>query len=371
MKFSPPLSIALLMSLGACVPTPVTWHAITLHGHVEPGTDTGNPPADSGDDTGDGDPPDPQTETARWITFGLLDDGFGSAIARGDGSIWIGAPHGDEGSVYRWTNETLTMVLSGGGRLGSHLGWTDDGLWIAAPLLNNGDGGILLVDGSVGVEGVGGTGIAITSTGGGGYAWEDGWASRDGSEGTVIGRPSALLKNSADIMAIGMAHGPVSLVVGDRKVTRTETGDEAGFALASADLNLDGEPDWLIGAPGSNTVTALNGIDLTTLKVWTGEGRFGHSIAVCPLHPDSQEQGIPAGTVSLLVGAPMAGEHGRVHSFTNFTDASDTTWEGADIVTQLGSAITCGTGEFLAGAPGDAHRPGSVLWVQGLGLRSP
>jgi hypothetical protein len=347
------------------------WHALSIISVTDSPTDTGVAPAVSSDDTGGGDPIDPEPKGSTWIVSDHIDDGFGSAIVFGEDSIWIGAPHGSDGAVYRWIDDSLAIAVAGNGRLGSHLAWTIEGLWVSAPLKNDGDGEISLADGTVRTEGAGGTGIALSSSANGAYAWDGGWFTADDMSGETPARPTALHQNGDSIMGVGMAHGSVALMAGDRSMSRAVPGDEAGFSLTSADINGDGTPDWLIGAPGANTVTALDGNDLTALKVWVGTGRFGHAIAVCNHGPEPVDSEAADGDVSLIIGAPLAETTGQVAAYTNFASTPDFTWEGGDIATELGSEITCGSGGFAAGAPGNAHTPGSVLWVQGLGLRSP
>ena len=325
------------------------------------------PTSGSGHDTGGGEPSDPVTVESRWLTSGTIDDGFGSAIVAGEDALWIGAPHGENAVVYRWADETLTVALTGEARLGSHLAWTEDGLWIAAPLVNSGEGAVLRLDGTRHTDGFGGTGITLTSTGGGAYGWEGGWVAHDERTGASPSRPTALHQNHRGTMGVGMAHGPISLLAGDRTVPRTTPGDEAGFSLASAEITGDEIPDWLIGAPGSNTVMALDGSDLSVIKTWTGVGRFGHSVTVCHLgHGDEMTERITI----MVIGSPLANGRGKVDLFLNFSETPESSWVGSADTAQLGSTITCLNDGFLAGAPGDAQQAGHVLWVQGLSRRS-
>jgi len=265
--------------------------------------------------------------------------------------------------LFRWDGSTLQTITTGHGKLGSHLAWTNEGIWAAAPLLNSGEGGIFLGDGSSRPTSKTGTGIALTSTGGGAYAWANGWTMADGTSGNTTGRPTSIHINAEGTVGTGMARGAHYFSTEGQDLARMKVGDEAGFALASGDVNGDGSPEWLIGAPGTNTVVALDANTYQEVAHWEGAGRFGHSIAVCP-NADNNTQ-------YLLIGAPLSGTTGTVHVYTDLVEAETTRWTGRESDTLLGTTLNCRPDGFLAGAPGDAHHAGAVLSVQGFIPPSP
>ena len=293
--------------------------------------------------------------SSGWIESTKMDDGFGASVAFGNQQIWIGAPFGDVGTVYRWIGTGLDPALTGVGKLGSHLAWTTEGLWASAPLTNGGNGAVLLTDGTVRFAGQRGTGIALTGTGSGGFAWESGWTLSSGDTETTSGRPTSIAIDKDGNVGVGMSHGTACFSVNNRTVLRPEGSDEAGFSLASSDLNGDSAPDWIVGAPGANQVFALDGNTLETIQVWQGSGRFGHAVEVC----DDQN-----GTPHLVIGAPFASGAGSVSVFPAFAVEASETWSGRHTGAQLGTSLACMPDGVLAGAPGHIDRPASVLWAR-------
>ena len=138
MKMANTILMGVLIGLIGCVGYTPNWGPLTfpssIHGHDE----TGSPPE-----------PEPPETTFSWIKSPAMDDGFGSALAFGHDRIWIGSPHGDKGSVYKWDGTELDVVLSENGRLGSHLSWSANGLWAAAPLFDGGTGTVFQEDGTM------------------------------------------------------------------------------------------------------------------------------------------------------------------------------------------------------------------------------
>jgi hypothetical protein len=283
------------------------------------------------------------------------DDGFGSAVTVGGGHVWVGAPHGDIGTVYEISGANQAAVLTGPGRLGSHLTWTTDGLWVAAPLSGNGLGGILNTEGEFVISGTGGTGISLTAGPPAVYGWEGGWTRADGETVELPNRPTALKVRDGQVGA-GMAHGPIAFKTKNQEWLRPQPHDEAGFALAAADINSDGQMDWLVGAPGSNTVHGLDGTSLETLQTWTGSGRFGTAITVCDLDAN--------GKSDLAIGAPQADGRGTVHIYLDTGTQISHTWSGNTSGSGLGFSLDCTDGILAAGAPGRADIRGRVIIIQ-------
>ena len=311
----------------------------------------------------DPDPPGPIDDTAQPVTsFSVTkiagttdDDGFGSAIAANLTTAWIGAPHGEPATVYQYKDESLSVAFTAAGRAGSHLSITLEGLWVGAPLTSDGAGAVLDQEGELRFEGLAGVGIAVSPAGGGAYAHENGWMALDGRGATLPARPTAIAEADG-VIGVGIAHGDVALVVDSRPLARPAPYDEAGFALAVGDVDGDGSTDWLLGAPGSATVTAYASSDLSPIQTWTGEGRFGAALAVCDLDQDGHDD--------LVVGAPLAGATGSVHWFPSFGPLSTPLASTWPTVRGLGTALDCAGEVLYAGAPGDAGTQGAVLRIQ-------
>ena len=305
-------------------------------------------------------PPDdtaqpPPTFSVTQIPATADDDGFGSAIAANLTSVWIGAPHGEPATVYRFDDSGLSVAFTAPGRAGSHLALTSEGLWVGAPLTGDGAGAVLDESGQVRFDGSSGVGIAVSAAAGGAYAHGSGWVSLDGRSATLPARPTAIAEANG-VIGIGLAHGDVALVVDSRPMARPHPYDEAGFSLGVGDVDGDGSADWILGAPGSGSVTAHSSVDLALLRTWTGVGRFGTALAVCDLDQDGQDD--------LVVGAPLSGTTGKVHWFRSFGAEESplvTTWP---TVSELGTALDCTGNALYVGAPGDANTPGAVLRVQ-------
>ena len=336
---------SLLVLIAGCERPQSTHHALTF----PPDNETPPDP----DDTGG-----PLTFSTQTIESSTDDDGFGSAVAIGGGHVWVGAPHGETGAVHKVTGTAHSTVLTGPGKLGSHLAWTDDGLWIGAPLTESGLGAVVTADGALAAAGAGGTGISLAAGPPAVYGWEGGWVTAAGQNGTLDNRPTAL-GVAQDQIGAGMALGPIALKVGSLEWPRPAPHDEAGFSVAVTDINGDGHPDWLVGAPGSNTVYGLDGTSLAQLKMWTGQGRFGSALTTCDVDGD--------GRVDLAVGAPMATGGGEVHLFLDLASSTDQTWTGHAEGGGMGTSLACADGVLVAGSPGRANVQGRVVMIAARG----
>jgi len=273
-----------------------------------------------------------------------LDDGFGSAVVSAMGKVWIGAPHGPTPRVYVWDGTDLTVHLEGLGRLGSHLSGSSDGLWASAPTASQ----VFNADGEIVHEGQPGIGIALSDQGH--IAIANGWIAADGTTGSTPHRPSALYARE-NTLGIGMAHGEIAFLAGDRSWSRPISNDEAGFSVSSGKM---GDTDvWVVGAPASGHVYALDIDSLETVGVWKGNGRFGHAVTVVDINRDQQDD--------LLVGAPFDGPTGSVTVFYGFND------EGVPIDTagcrSAGTSLHASNGRLLMGAPGSPTAKGRVLML--------
>ena len=283
------------------------------------------------------------------------DDGFGASLAVSADSVWVGAPHGNVGRVFRRTDAGVDLLLEGEGRIGSHLAHTPSGLWVGAPLVGSGAGLILGEDGDPVAMGLPGTGIVVSPIAGGTYGHASGVVSADGRTVSTSARPGSVAEANNTI-GVGLPRGPIALTAAGNDLRRTTVGDEAGFALGTVDWDADGVEEWVVGAPGSGTVTVYSHDQFQPLQQWSGTGRFGAAIAVCDLDGN--------GTNDLLVGAPLQGQTGAMLWFPDFAEvATPLAIEWPDSARLVGTAIACDGDRVHIGAPGDALHRGTLLTV--------
>ena len=154
-----------------------------------------------------------------------------------------------------------------------------------------------------------------------------------------------------DKLGVGFAHGTTAFTVGDMQWTRPIPNDEAGFSVASG--RLDNRSVWLVGAPASGHVYALDADSFDIVRQWTGSGRFGHAIAVGDLNGDGQDD--------LAVGAPFDHDTGTVTIFYGLapTGSAVDTSESAS----AGTSLHMEPQRLIIGAPGSPSQSGMVLMV--------
>jgi len=287
-----------------------------------------------------------------------VNSGFGSVVLVAGSRVWVGAPHGDKGSVYEIKDGVAVERVTGSGRLGSSLAMTADGLWIGAPVRKQGKGAVVDVSGDVVVNGTGSTGIAVAAGPPAVVAHGDGYTEGDGPLTPTDGRPSSIATLGTQV-GIGMAQGDVALIVGRQVLARPSPQDQAGFSLTSGDLDGDGQLEWILGAPGANAVYVVDPDTMAILHTISSDrALFGSSVAACDLDG--------SGADDLLVGAPgdelTAGTASRYQApLTESTPSR--TWTGTDQGRRLGTAIACSTTHIAIGAPGRPDTPGSVTVV--------
>jgi hypothetical protein len=158
--------------------------------------------------------------------------------------------------------------------------------------------------------------------------------------------------------------------------------DGLGTSLAGCgDLNHDGIPDFLIGAPLFDSVNpsrtnvgrvfAVSGINGTTITTWIGDqsfDRFGTSVtAISDLNGD--------GVKDILVGAPgssaLGDPSGFVRAISGKTFGVLRTTYGMPFDT-LGSSVAAigdinrdGVADYVAGSPQDFHQAGVARLISG------
>lgn len=276
--------------------------------------------------------------------------GFGAAVAAHGERVWVGAPHGARGAVYAIDGTRSVEVIVGGGRLGASLSLSAAGGLAGAPLADqalDADGSVLATGPSAGLA------VARADDGRWAVAWGDGVSREDGTEQGTPGRPASLAF-SPDALAVGVPVGPTAALLGDTRWSRPERADEAGYSVASGDVDGDGDPEWFVGAPGARAVWVLRSDGTPVARIGSELGRFGHSIAVADVDGD--------GLDDLLVGAPTDSNHrGAAALFTRGDfDAPAATWAGPQPGDQLGFAVAAATDRLVLGAPGGPGAPGFV-----------
>ncbi|HEU4390204.1 MAG TPA: hypothetical protein VFV34_20550 [Blastocatellia bacterium] len=207
----------------------------------------------------------------------------------------------------------------------------------------------------------------------------------DGINDIAVGAPDEGEQTGAVFILFGRRSGSQPApVVPDVRIAGEVAGDEFGFSLASADVNLDGIVDLLIGAPGASSSSqqkcgavftmlgsaslegsiefaTLRGRSLSLFGSESGD-RFGSSIA------SESTQGRKSRsinqTTSILVGAPKASGRGSVYYFSGISQTVDLSAGDsatATVVGEVDSALGLtvafadvnadGTTDLVAGAP--------------------
>jgi len=300
--------------------------------------------ADGGADGADGGAVEGQ------VTGPELDAGFGAAVATRGDRVWVGAPHGAQGAVYEIDGSRTVEVLTGDGRLGASVALATGAGLAGAPLADralDAAGAIMVTGPSAGLA------VAVADDGRWAVATGTGVRTDNGAELTTPGRPASLAFGP-EALGVGMPVGTIAALLGSTRWRRPEQADEAGYSLASGDLDGDGEVEWVVGAPGAGVVWVLSSDGTPETRLASDLGRFGHSVAVADVDGD--------GADDLLVGAPTDQDHrGAAALYLNGDlEAAAATWYGPDPGDQLGFAVAAAPGRVVLGAPGAPGTPGFV-----------
>ena len=298
------------------------------------------------------------TPLGRWegVTAG---GGLGTSLAAGGGTRYAAAPWAEGGAVWLLGAEDQLERVGGAvsGAFGRGLAVHEGALIVGAPLAESGSG-LLWRDGAL-TPGAAGEllgavvrstalGLVVSAQGG---AWRDeerfalGVRVADAAEAEgrlFLGTPSAedALHDAQD--GVGIA--------------RLSPQDEAGAAICAADLDLDGEDELAVGAPGLGVVIVLEAGARSLSEgrlIQGGGGRFGQALA--------------CGAGLLVIGAPLEGDgqRGVVYAVEAGSDSLVSLGSGESDGAELGAAVLVeADGAVLAGAPGHAGGAGLVVQLR-------
>jgi len=244
---------------------------------------------------------------------------------------------------------------------------------------------ILLVTGSVRADS-----FLSGSTAGDRFGWSVSWAgdvNGDGLDDLLIGIPNRSV--------VGADAGEVRLYLGRMDALPDTTpalilsgetaGDEFGYATCTAgDINKDGYDDFLVGAPGKNTVGLNAGRvylflggpipDGTSDKSWDGDlaqGRFGASLAggfdfnhdtrpdFAVGAPGYSSVGLNGGQVRIYLGTATG-----LATETFILNADQANWALGQSLDPAGDVNNDGFDDLIAGAPQpfDLNSGRAVIW---------
>lgn len=146
--------------------------------------------------------------------------------------------------------------------------------------------------------------------------------------------------------------------------TRGEPGHQLGLGIeAAGDVNRDGIPDVIAGAPGASHSYVYSGRDgRVLLTLGDGNPAEQHGSHVAGVGDVNED-----GYADVVAGAPGAGA-GRVYVYSGKDGALLRTLEGEDAGDQFGVAVAGKNGLIVVGAPAaGSSNTGRVYVYEGLG----
>ncbi|MEY3213805.1 MAG: hypothetical protein RIT28_4286, partial [Pseudomonadota bacterium] len=298
------------------------------------------------------------TPLGRWegVTAG---GGLGTSLAAGGDARFAAAPWADGGAVWRLGAEDQLELVPGAvsGAFGRGLAVHDGALVVGAPLAEAGSG-LLWRDGVVTPGGPGELlGGVVRSTALGLVASVQGGARQDALVIPLGARVTdAAALQGALILGTPTAEHAVYDVATGVGISRLSAQDEAGSAICVADLDLDGEDELAVGAPGAGVVVVLEVGQRALAEgrlIQGNGGRFGQALA--------------CGAGLLVIGAPLEGEgqRGAVYAVEAGDEALVSLGVGEADGAELGAAVLIEAGgAVFAGAPGQAGGAGLVAQLR-------
>lgn len=228
------------------------------------------------------------------------DDGFGGALHWDGARLYMSAPASGKLASVAGGSELKVEDIPVGAGTSLH---THQETFFPSQSLSEGGLGTL-PDGSTG------QGAAARSQASLGERWLalDGHGLWDEGEHRDLGLWGSALIVHQGAWIVGASQGPNALrLASGETIARPTPLDEAGAALSSCDLDLDGTAELAVGAPGAGLVYVYTALDDEPTVYGLGAGRFGHALSCgeAGLYVGAPMQDEGAGAVFLLSGPPQ------------------------------------------------------------------